>query len=109
MSDAVIISIVNSVFTLLGVIIVSFGAYWLKKMNEKQDVIKKEIDGHMTKLLQLTHLEGKVEGKAEGKVIGKAEAIIENATVTIKTVPLATTDKPVDVVIVEDKTKETKK
>ena len=72
MSDAVLIVVVPSVITTIGLIVVAYlNTRQNKKISEKVDGYHKEVNGKMGELLTTTKALGNAEGKAQEKAKGK--------------------------------------
>ena len=68
MSDAVLIVVVPSVITTIGLIVVAYlNTRQNKKISEKVDGYHKEVNGKMGELLTTTKALGNAEGKAQEK------------------------------------------
>ena len=72
MSDAVLIVVVPSVITTIGLIVVAYlNTRQNRKISEKVDGYHKEVNGKMGELLTTTKALGNAEGKAQEKAKGK--------------------------------------
>ncbi len=71
MSDAVIISIIGGAFSLIGIIVGAVLNYRLGK-------VKRDINGRLTQLLELTKKSSQAEGNLEGRADLKHEQDIIN-------------------------------
>jgi hypothetical protein len=72
MSDAVLIVVVPSAITTIGLIVVAYlNTRQNRKISEKVDGYHKEVNGKMGELLTTTKALGNAEGKAQEKAKGK--------------------------------------
>lgn len=78
MSDAVIIVIITGLFGLITLFINRL----FKKMDDKLNKYHAEINGNMTKLLEVTGAAEKAKGNLEGKAEQKADSISTAQQVT---------------------------
>ena len=66
LSDAVLIAIIGGIVSIISLLITVL-------VKNKLEVVSKQIDGHMTKMLDLTEKGSRAEGKLEGKEEAKIE------------------------------------
>lgn len=95
MADTQTIETIKAVGAIITPIVLAYIAYKQIGLSKKQDEIRKDVDGKMTQLLEVTGAKERAEGKAEGKVEQRSEAKEDSKPVT--DVNIVDQKKPVDV------------
>lgn len=67
------IEVIKAVGAIITPIVLAYIAYKQIGLSKKQDAIRKDVDGKMTQLLEVTGAKERSEGKAEGKQEQRAE------------------------------------